>query len=195
MKVLAALQLDIASAMNNAQLKQQLRQYLPTLPRRVDRLTWQCLLAAAPFKPHLASSCGLYLASQYPSRDTMVSLLNSVCVEQQQPRPFEFVNSVSNAAGFYLAQLLELNGPNLCLGSHADIWPQLLQLAQCDLAAGHVWQALLLNCLEEADGNCRLQVVLLQAGDADDAEHWWSTADFAQLAARAEAVLSHTIPI
>lgn len=194
MRVLAALQLEIAASMDSKQLKQQLRPYLHELPRRVDRLTWQCLLAAAPLKPRLHNSCGLYLASQYPSRDTMASLLNSVCVAQLQPKPFEFVNSVSNAAGFYLARLLELDGPNLCLGSHAHIWPQLLQLAQCDLVAGHVQQALLANCLEEAGGDCQLQVVLLQAGNAVEAERWWSDADFAQLAARAEAVLSHVMP-
>ena len=195
MKVLAALQLDIAAVMDNKQLKQQLRQYLPELPRRVDRLTWQCLLAGAPFKPQLHSSCGLYLASQYPSRDTMASLLNSVCVAQLQPKPFEFVNSVSNAASFYLARLLGLDGPNLCLGSHAGIWPQLLQLAQCDLVAGHVQQALLINCREESAGDCQLQVVLVQAEGTAETGRWWLSADFAQLAARAEAVLSHTIPI
>lgn len=194
MKVLAALQLDIAAVMDNKQLKQQLRQYLPELPRRVDRLTWQCLLAGAPFKPQLHSSCGLYLASQYPSRDTMASLLNSVCVAQLQPKPFEFVNSVSNAASFYLARLLGLDGPNLCLGSHAGIWPQLLQLAQCDLVAGHVQQALLINCREESAGDCQLQVVLVQAEGTAETGRWWLSADFAQLAEKAEVVLRHAWP-
>lgn len=194
MKVLAALQLDIAAVMDNKQLKQQLRQYLPELPRRVDRLTWQCLLAGAPFKPQLHSSCGLYLASQYPSRDTMASLLNSVCVAQLQPKPFEFVNSVSNAASFYLARLLGLDGPNLCLGSHAGIWPQLLQLAQCDLVAGHVQQALLINCREESAGDCQLQVVLVQAEGTAETGRWWLSADFAQLTEKAEVVLRHAWP-
>lgn len=194
MKVLAALQLDIAAVMDNKQLKQQLRQYLPELPRRVDRLTWQCLLAGAPFKPQLHSSCGLYLASQYPSRDTMASLLNSVCVAQLQPKPFEFVNSVSNAASFYLARLLGLDGPNLCLGSHAGIWPQLLQLAQCDLVAGHVQQALLINCREESAGDSQLQVVLVQAEGTAETGRWWLSADFAQLTEKAEVVLRHAWP-
>lgn len=193
MKVLAVLQLDIAAGVDNKQLKQRLREYLPELPRRVDRLAWQCLLAAAPFKPQLHSSCGLYLASQYPSRDTMASLLNSVCVAQLQPKPFEFVNSVSNAAGFYLARLLKLDGPNICLGSHTGIWPQLLQLARCDLASGHVEQALLVNCREESAGDCQVQVVLVQADNAVEAERWWSDADFTQLAERAETVLKFAL--
>src|SRR5574344_327483 len=74
----------------------------------------------------------------------------------------EFVNSVSNAAGFYLAQLLELEGPNLCLGSHAHIWPQLLQLAHSDLTAGLVSQALLINCQEDPAGNATLDVLLAE---------------------------------
>ena len=165
MKVLNALQLDIPATADNKQLKQQLREYLSNLPRRVDRLTWQCLLAAAPLKEQLETRCGLYLASRYPSCDTMGSLLHAVCIDQLQPKPFEFVNSVSNAAGFYLAQLFALDGPNLCLVSHDCIWPQLLQLAYCDLSAGHISQALLINCQEDCNsGDCRVQVVLVQAG-------------------------------
>lgn len=162
MKILARHQLEIPASQDNKSLKQQLAQHLHRLPRRVDRLTWQCLLAAAPLKPQLQSGCGIYLASHYPSRDTMGSLLNSVCIDRLQPKPFEFVNSVSNAAGFYLAQLLELEGPNLCLGSHAHIWPQLLQLAHSDLTAGLVSQALLINCQEDPAGNATLDVLLAE---------------------------------
>lgn len=166
MKILACHILNIPASHDNKQLKQQIRQQLSGLPRRVDRLTWQCLLAVAPLKAQLQPECGIYLASQYPSRDTMDSLLNSVCIGQLQPRPFEFVNSVSNAAGFYLARQLGLQGPNLCLGSHPGIRPQLLQLAHSDLAAGLIGQALLVNCQEDPAGNANLQVLLVE-GHAD----------------------------
>lgn len=162
MKVLAHRRLDIPANLDNKSLKQQLAPQLPSLPRRVDRLTWQCLLAAAPLAQLLQPTCGVYLASQYPSRDTMTSLLNSVCISQLQPKPFEFVNSVSNAAGFYLARQFGLDGPNLCLGSHPDIWPQLLQLAHSDLANGQATQALLINCQEDRAGNSQLQTLLIQ---------------------------------
>ncbi len=168
MNILARHTLDIPASLDNKSLKQQLGQHLSRLPRRVDRLTWQCLLAAAPLKPHLQSACGIYLASHYPSRDTMNSLLNSVCIDGLQPKPFEFVNSVSNAAGFYLAQLLELEGPNLCLGSHEQIWPQLMQLAHSDLSAGLISQALLINCVEDAAGNARLHALLTTTGTDTD---------------------------
>lgn len=170
MNILARHTLDIPASLDNKSLKQQLGQHLSRLPRRVDRLTWQCLLAAAPLKPHLQSACGIYLASHYPSRDTMNSLLNSVCIDGLQPKPFEFVNSVSNAAGFYLAQLLELEGPNLCLGSHQQIWPQLMQLAHSDLSAGLISQALLINCVEDAAGNATLDVLLVSNHPSQRAE-------------------------
>lgn len=173
MEIIATRQLDIAASIDSKQLKQQLRPLLKQMPRRVDRLTWQCLLVAAPLRPHLQPDCGLYLASYYPSRDTMGSLLHSVCIDRLQPKPFEFVNSVSNAAGFYLARQLELDGPNLCLGSHEHIWPQLLQLAHCDLANGQIQQALMLNCLEDPAGNTTLQVLLVR-GEADCAPLQWS---------------------
>ena len=154
MNILARHTLDIPASLDNKSLKQQLGQHLSRLPRRVDRLTWQCLLAAAPLKPHLQSACGIYLASHYPSRDTMNSLLNSV----------------RNAAGCYLAQLLELEGPNLCLGSHEQIWPQLMQLAHSDLSAGLISQALLINCVEDAAGNATLDVLLASNHPSQRAE-------------------------
>lgn len=162
MKILASRTLDIPASLDNRSLKQQLAQQLPNLPRRVDRLTWQCLLAAAPLADRLRPSCGVYLASHYPSRDTMTSLLNNVCIKQLQPMPFEFINSVSNAAGFYLARQFGLDGPNLCLGSHSGIWPQLLQLAHADLSTDQATQALLINCQEDIAGNSHLQTLLMQ---------------------------------
>ncbi len=163
MKVLASRSIEIPASLDNKKLKQQLSQQLTNLPRRVDRLTWQCLLATAPLASQINASCGLYLASHYPSRDTMTSLLNSVCIERLQPKPFEFVNSVSNAACFYIARQYGLEGPNMCLGAHSQSLAQLSNLAQCDLNKGTTHQALLIDCQEDQAGNSSIQAILLQA--------------------------------
>jgi hypothetical protein len=90
----------------------------------------------------------------------MGALLDAVCVQRRQPKPFEFVNSVSNAAGFHVAQQLGLEGPNLFIGAGPRVWPQLQRLAALDLAGGSVSQALLLEV--EDLGDFRVRAVLLE---------------------------------
>src|SRR5690606_9149301 len=84
-------------------------------------------------------------------------------------------NSVSNAAGFHVAQQLGLEGPNLFIGAGPRVWPQLQRLAALDLANGVVSQALLL--VVEDLGDFRVQTALLQGNTPDQ-----PAADFAELA-------------
>lgn len=176
MKVIAASQVRGNAAVDDKALKAQLGHYLEQPPRRVDRLILQALLAAAPLKPQLRANSGLYLAATYPARPTMQALLEAVCVQQKLPKPFEFVNSVSNAAGFHVAQQLGLRGPNLFIGAGATVWRDLWMLAETDLSEGRVDQALLILC-DERDDFC-LQALVLEAGDGPA-----PSMDFAELTA------------
>jgi len=151
MPVIAASEVHGLASTDDKQLKTALGQWLDSPPRRIDRLILQCLLAAAPLKAQVRSNCGLYLASAHPARATMGALLEAVCVQHKQPKPFEFVNSVSNAAGFHIAQQLGIDGPNLFIGAGEQVWPQLLSLANLDLQDGLIEQALLLVCDERGD--------------------------------------------
>lgn len=164
MPVIAACEVHGLASTNDKQLKAALGQWLDSPPRRIDRLILQCLLAAAPLKRQVRSNCGLYLASVHPARATMGALLEAVCVQHKQPKPFEFVNSVSNAAGFHVAQQLGIEGPNLCIGAGAQVWTQLLSLANLDLQDGLIEQALLLVCDER--GDFCVQAVLLDGATA-----------------------------
>lgn len=160
MDVICASQLQVSAQTSNKELKSQLRTHFNSLPRRVDRMAWQALLVCAPFLARLKHECGIYLAADYPSGDTMTGLLNSVCIEQLQPKPFEFVNSVSNAAGFYLAKQLGVQGPNLFISAGEDVWEHLLQLAYCDFMAQNNQQALLIVC--QGNQHVQLQAVLIE---------------------------------
>lgn len=163
MKVIAASEIRGQAASSDKQLKTALSQWLDSPPRRIDRLILQALLGAAALKDQVRSDCGLYLAARYPSRPTMGALLDAVCVQHKQPKPFEFVNSVSNSAGFHIAQQLGLEGPNLFIGASERVWAQLLSLATLDLHDGLASQALLLLCDEEHDF-C-VQALLLEGGE------------------------------
>ena len=151
MPVIAASEVHGLASTHDKQLKIALGQWLDSPPRRIDRLILQYLLAAAPLKVQVRSHCGLYLASAHPARATMGALLEAVCVQHKQPNPFEFVNSVSNAAGFYIAQQLGIDGPNLFIGAGEQVWAQLQALANLDLQDGLIEQALLLVCDERGD--------------------------------------------
>ncbi len=178
MKVIAASEIRGSASTSDKDLKAALSQWLSNPPRRIDRLIFQALLGAAALKEHVRSDCGLYLASRHPARPTMIALLDAVCVQHKQPKPFEFVNSVSNAAGFHVAQQLGLEGPNLFIGAGPRVWSQLLGLARVDLQAGVISQALLL--VVDESGEFCVQGVLVE-GDGKLAE-----TTFAELSARIE---------
>ena len=185
MQVIAASQISGCASTTDKQLKAVLQQTLTQSPRRIDRFILQSLLAAAAIKQHVQADCGLYVASTYPARSTMAPLLNTVCAEQRQPKPFEFVNSVSNAAGFHIAQQLKLNGPNLFISANVQVWQQLSMLAACDLKSGTIKQALLVFCDEEDGFNA--QAVLLE----DSPNHFSAHIDFHQLCAAVDVCTYH----
>jgi hypothetical protein len=164
MPVIAASEVHGLAATSDKELKAALGQWLDNPPRRIDRLILQCLLAAAPLKSQVRNNCGLYLASAHPARATMGALLEAVCVQHKQPKPFEFVNSVSNAAGFHIAQQLGIDGPNLFIGAGEQVWGQLQALANLDLQEGLIEQALLLLCDER--GDFCVQALLLEGPTA-----------------------------
>ncbi len=176
--VIAACNVRGQASCSDKALKAALGQWLATPPRRIDRLILQALLCTAPLKAKVRRDCGLYLASRHPARATMGSLLDSVCVHQLQPKPFEFVNSVSNAAGFHVAAQLGLEGPNLFIGAGPNVWKQLQALAALDLGDGLVDQALLVVIDENSD--FQAQAVLIEAPTKAE--------DFAELTAATDVL-------
>lgn len=159
--VIAACSVRGQASCSDKDLKAALGQWLAAPPRRIDRMILQALLCSAPLKALVRSDCGLYLASRHPARATMGALLDAVCVHRRQPKPFEFVNSVSNAAGFHVAAQLGLEGPNLFIGAGAKVWQQLQMLAALDLSEGTITQALLV--VIDENGDFQAQAVLIEA--------------------------------
>lgn len=166
MKVIAACQINGPAECSDKLLKSYLQAYMPA-PRRIDPFILQCLLAGALLKEHISPDCGLYLAADYPCAQTMSRLLSNVVLEDKLPKPLEFVNSVSNAAGFYLAQSLGLEGPNLFIGAGPTPWQQLCQLAAVDLAEGVISQALLIHCHNVQAFEVRGLLLSAEAGSLD----------------------------
>lgn len=155
MSLIAASQLHCRAEVTEREIKQ----HLEKAPRRTNRVTLLSLLATKPIQHLLNPSCGLYIASINPDEKNMQELLEAVCINKVPPKPFQFVNSVSNATGFYLAKELGLEGPNLFIGSNDEVWKNLIMLANLDLGRS-VKQALLINCINYAESS--IEVVLLE---------------------------------
>ncbi|HEY1027090.1 MAG TPA: hypothetical protein VGE28_05595 [Pseudomonas sp.] len=179
--VIAACSVRGPASCSDKDLKAALSRWLEAPPRRIDRMILQALLCTAPMKAQVRSRCGLYLASRHPARATMGALLDAVCVQQRQPKPFEFVNSVSNAAGFHVAAQLGLEGPNLFIGAGPNVWTQLQALAALDLGDGLVDQALLV--VIDENGDFQAQAALIEtAGKARDFDELTAGAQVLHLA-------------
>lgn len=166
MRVLAACEIQGPAGCSDKLLKAELSRFMDA-PRRVDRLILQSLLGAGAYLPLLRPDCGLYLAADYPCRPTMELLLGAVFVDRKLPKPLEFVNSVSNAAGFHVAQKLGVEGPNLFIGAGRDLWQQFCQLARLDMQAGVISQALLIHSANPDEFVVRSVLLEDQPGEPD----------------------------
>lgn len=96
------------------------------------------------------------------------------------PKPLSFINTVSNAACFYVAKQFGLHGRSTCLGARAFGFETALQLALLDLKMGTVKSALIGSADIVLEPVAVHRQRLGQAPDTPIAEaaHWlWLTAD------------------
>ena len=106
--------------------------------RRTDRYIQLALLGAyrTVGDTKLEPETALYMASGQGDLAVFTRLRDQQHVLKQPPRPVDFINSLSNTAGFYTAQLLNLHGRNLNLTQHGFVVHMTLLLAQNDLQIG-----------------------------------------------------------
>lgn len=150
--------------------------------RRIGRFISLALIGAA--------RC---LAGQTPPPDTAVYFTTGsgdfeVTVEVMEhlfrdgfpPKPLSFINTVSNAACFYVAKSFGLSGRSTCVGNRAFGFETALQLALLDLKTGVVTSALVGSADIVLEPVAVHRQRLRQAPDTPIAEaaHWlWLTAD------------------
>lgn len=127
-----------------ANLKDDVKESCGKHVRRIDRFIQLSMIGSHRcVKNHtLAADCDLYLASADASKSNTINALHQVFVEKQPLMPLNFVNLVSNAAVFYVAQSLEINGTSLFISSENSPLEKALALAALDLADGSGKQAL-----------------------------------------------------
>jgi hypothetical protein len=116
----------------------------------VDRFIQLAVLGAARAAAQRlpAPDCGLYLASGHGPMGNNIDYQDQLLRQKLVPKPFNFINTLGSAAGYYVAKELGLKGNNQFVTRiHASL-RAVLDLALTDLALGRAPQALL-GCIEE----------------------------------------------
>jgi hypothetical protein len=111
------------------ELKDALKDCLREPLRRSDRFIQLALLGSARCaRGHkLAADCAVVLASHYGPVSNNAVVQRQLFVDQQVPKPIHFVNTLGNAAGFYIARNLDLAGANhFVSGNHGGFMEALL---------------------------------------------------------------------
>lgn len=122
--------------------------------RRVDRLTQLALIGGFQCKSGITfpKSTGLYLSSIYGSISNTAAVLSEIYQQGQLPKPLNFINSVSNAACFYLAKYLGILASNQFVSRDHFTLEAGLKLACIDLEIGNI-EAALVGVVCEVDQN------------------------------------------
>lgn len=125
-------------------VKAALKAAAPKMVRRTDRFIQLAMLGAyrAVGNDRVDPHSALYMASGQGNLAVFNRLRDQRYIDHQPPKPVDFINSLSNTAGFYVAQLLELHGKNLNLAQHGFVAEMTLLLSQNDLELGKEKQIL-----------------------------------------------------
>lgn len=121
----------------------------------------------------VAPDTALYLASDAPMLADCVKALKGVIADQRPPTPFEFMNISGNMAGFYIAQHLKMQGPQLAVHRSAASLECGLDLLALQ-SARH--RRALLGYVEEGVWPLeeqRLRLDLPEHADMMESSHWF----------------------
>ena len=126
-------------------IKAAWKEISPSMIRRTDRFIQLALLGAykAVGQERLPETCALYMASGQGNLAVFKRLRDQRYIHKQPPKPVDFINSLSNTSGFYVAQFFGLLGKNLNVSRHGLVVENILMLAQADLELGREKQVLL----------------------------------------------------
>ena len=144
--------------------------------RRIDRLTQLALIGCFQCKSsfELSKNTGLYMSSIFGSINNTTKVLGEIYQERQCPSPLRFVNTVSNAACFYIAEQLGLFANNQFVTRDHFTLEAGVKLASLDLELGNVEAALVgVVCEVGADLNVHRERFQTDSNfTLAEASHW-----------------------
>ncbi len=134
-------------------IKAECKQVAPAFVRRTDRFIQLGILGIAGIiqQGKLDSNTPLIMTSGQGNLAVFRRLCVQRYVEKVPPNPVDFINSLSNTAGFYIAKYLGLESKNLNLAQHGFVVENALLMAQASLNSGQSRQILLGGVDEKPD--------------------------------------------
>jgi hypothetical protein len=123
-------------------LKKLVQETVGSNIRRVGRFIQLALIGAGRASSQLSNEAAVYLTSGSGDVEATVGVLNTIYRQAEPPRPLSFINTVSNAACFYIAQSLQLNGASSFVSSRYFTVETSLRVALLALEQGQQKAAL-----------------------------------------------------
>ncbi|MGO1691908.1 MAG: beta-ketoacyl synthase N-terminal-like domain-containing protein [Marinobacter sp.] len=119
--------------------------------RRIDRFTQMALIGSAQCVEgaEVKPDAGLYIGSRFASLGSITKVHEQMVGRGSVPKPANFINTLSNSAGYFVARNLGLRHRNLFVSRGDASMVAALQLAAMDVSTGAVSQALV-GVVEEA---------------------------------------------
>ncbi len=125
--------------------KEDVSRYTRLHFRRANRFVLLSLAGACrcAHEQGIKKGTGVYLTTENGNLGDTETVLHQIFHMRQFPMPYNFINTMSNTASFYVAQSLELLGRNITFSSKLFSFERGLELLRCDMIAGAVEEALI----------------------------------------------------
>jgi hypothetical protein len=124
--------------------KQEISRYTDVKFRRANKFVLLSLVGACQCAPRqtIKPDTAVYLTTENGSLGDTETALDQIFHKREFPMPYNFINTMSNTASFYVAQSFDILGRNLVISSKQFSFERGLELLRSDLGAGGVTEAL-----------------------------------------------------
>ncbi len=125
--------------------KEDVSRYTRLHFRRANRFVLLSLAGACrcAHEQGIGKKTAVYLTTENGNLGDTETVLHQIFHMHQFPMPYNFINTMSNTASFYVAQSLELLGRNVTFSSKLLSFERGLELTSCDMEMGAVEEALI----------------------------------------------------
>jgi hypothetical protein len=157
-------------------LKQLVAEAIGQPVRRIGRFIQLALVGAGRCAKaaNLDNNAAVYLGSGRGDLEITIEVMQALLRDGHAPKPLSFINTVSNAACYYIAQNLKLMGRSSFVCNRYFAFETVLQLAALDLRTGAVSAALIgaVDVVVPPLNQHRTRLGLATDAAVADASHW-----------------------
>lgn len=145
--------------------------------RRIDRFIKLALLGSGRCDQYFSipNNTSVCLVSGMAALSNTTAVQHTMLAQKKPPKPIHFVNTLSNAAGFYVASNLGLNGKNLFLSRGDQSFEAGLALAKQELVCSPS-HPVLLGAVDECPlpmSEHRQRINVSEDKAMAEGSHWW----------------------